>query len=167
MTIAPSHRAPLFALLLSGGLLIGAWISQYGFGFQPCTMCYWQRHVHKAVVIIAVLALITARMGLPFNRAMTLLLVLLLLGSAALAFGHAGVEFKWWDGPKVCSGGGSNLPDFSGDDPFSKLDGKIQPPSCSNAVWIFLGLSMASWNALISLGGAVVTGVLGFRHAKS
>jgi len=172
MTIAPSHRAPFFALLLSGGLLIGAWISQYGFGYQPCTMCYWQRHVHKAVVIVATLALIMARMDLPFNRAltnraMTLLLVLILLGSAGLALFHSGVEFKWWEGPKVCSGGGTNLPDFSGDDPFSKLDGKIKPPSCSNAVWVFLGLSMASWNALISLGGAVVTAVLGFKHAKS
>lgn len=165
--MAPSsYRAPLFALLLSGGLLIGAWISQYGFGYQPCTMCYWQRHVHKAVVVVALIALIMVRLGLPLRRALTLLLVLLLLGSAGLAVFHSGVEFKWWDGPKTCSGGGTNLPDFSDSDPFSKLDGKIKPPSCSEAVWVFLGLSMASWNALISFGGAIITAVLGFRHAK-
>jgi disulfide bond formation protein DsbB len=130
-------------------------------------MCYWQRHVHKAVVIVAAIALILARKELPLHRAMTVLLVLLLLGSAALAFAHAGVEFKWWDGPKTCSGGGTSLPDFSSDDLFAKLDKKIQPPSCSDAVWVFLGLSMAVWNALISLGGAIVTAVLGFRHAKA
>ncbi len=167
MTISPASRAPLFALLLSGGLLIGAWISQYGFGYQPCTLCYWQRHVHKAVVVVAVLALIMARMGLPLHRALTLLLVLLLIGSAGLGFYHAGVEFKWWEGPKTCSGGGTALPDFSGDDPFSKLDSKIMPPSCSDAVWVFLGLSMAAWNALLSFGGAVVTAVLGFKYAKN
>lgn len=166
MTIAPSYRAPLFALLLSGGLLIGAWVSQYGFGYQPCTMCYWQRHVHKAVVVVAVLALIMARMGLPLHKALTLMLVFLLVGSAGLAFYHAGVEFKWWDGPKTCAGGGAALPDFSGGDPFANLEKKIMPPSCSEAVWVFLGLSMATWNGLLSLGGAVITAVLGFRHAK-
>lgn len=129
-------------------------------------MCYWQRHVHKAVVVVAVLALIMARMGLPLHKALTLLLVFLLVGSAGLAFYHAGVEFKWWDGPKTCSGGGGALPDFSGGDPFANLDKKIMPPSCSEAVWVFLGMSMATWNGLLSLGGAVVTAVLGFRHAK-
>ena len=45
----------LLALALSAGLLIGAWIFQYGFGYAPCQMCFWQRHAHKAVIGIAVL----------------------------------------------------------------------------------------------------------------
>ncbi len=160
----PKNRdywAPLFALLLSGGLLAGAWISQYGFGYLPCQMCYWQRHAHKAVVIVAVLALLMVRLGLPLSRAMTLLLVLLLLGSAGLAFYHSGVEFKWWEGPKGCAVTDVSLPNFSGDDPFGQLDQKFKPPACSEAVWFFLGLSMATWNGLISLFGAISVAVLG------
>lgn len=167
MSISPKFYAPLFALLLSGGLLIGAWISEHVFGFYPCTMCYWQRHVHKTVVIVALIALICIRFDLPLRRALTLLLVILLLGSAGLAFYHSGVEFKWWDGPKTCASGAITLPDFSGEDPFSQLDKKIKPPACSEAVWVFLGLSMATWNGLLSLGGAIATAFLGKdRYAK-
>lgn len=165
MTIfLPNNRdywAPLFALLLSGGLLAGAWISQYGFGYLPCQMCYWQRHVHKAVVVVALLALLMVKMGLPLSRALSLLLVLLLIGSAGLAFYHAGVEFKWWEGPKGCAVGDVSLPDFTDDDPFAQLDQKFKPPACSEAVWVFLGLSMAMWNAIVSLLGAIIVALLG------
>lgn len=142
---------------------MGAWISEYGFGYSPCTMCYWQRDVHKAVIIAALAALLCHRLNLSLSRALSFLLVLLLLGSAGLAFYHSGVEFKWWEGPKTCASGAMTLPDFSGGDPFSQLDKKIKPPACSDAVWIFLGLSMASWNGLISLGGAIITALLGRR----
>jgi disulfide bond formation protein DsbB len=29
---------------------------------------------------------------------------------------------------------------------------KVKPPACDEAAWVFAGLSMAGWNALISLG---------------
>lgn len=157
------YAAPLFALLLSGGLLIGAWVSQYGFGYHPCTMCYWQRHVHKAVIVVALLALLMVRMGLPMQKTLTYLLVLLLLGSAGLAFYHSGVEYKLWAGPQTCSGGGANLSRFSTENLLDQLDQKIKPPSCDEAVWIFLGLSMATWNGIASLFGAGVTAFLGSR----
>ena len=34
---------------------------------------------------------------------------------------------------------------------------RIAPPSCDKALWVFLGLSMAGWNALISLKLAVLS----------
>jgi disulfide bond formation protein DsbB len=39
--------------------------------------------------------------------------------------------------------------------PLAFLDQKMAGPSCGEAVWHFLGLSMAAWNALISLIAAV------------
>ena len=62
-TLHSRSAAPWIALLLSGGLLGGAWIFQYGFGYFPCTMCYWQRHAHKVVLGIAVLWLILRTLG--------------------------------------------------------------------------------------------------------
>ena len=35
---------------------------------------------------------------------------------------------------------------------------RIEPPHCDVAAWRMLGLSMAGWNVLASLGFAVVTG---------
>ena len=154
-----AKQAPLFAILLSGGLLVGAWIFQYGFGYPPCTMCYWQRHAHKAVLAIAVIAL-----GISFFKPALLkpfiwLIALALLVSFALAFWHVGVEYKWWEGPKTCAGGGP-MTTFDVNDPLSILDDKIRPPACSDAVWHFLGLSMAAWNAIFSLIGAGLMFVL-------
>ena len=164
MTIRPAYHAPLFALLLSGGLLAGAWISQYGFGYYPCQMCYWQRHVHKAVVVVAVLTLVMVKAGLPLNRAFTLLLAFLLLGSAGLAFYHSGVEFKLWEGPQGCAVTDVELPQFNSEDPFAALNQSFKPPSCSEAIWFFLGISMATWNGILSLLGAIVAFILGRRH---
>jgi disulfide bond formation protein DsbB len=43
----------------------------------------------------------------------------------------------------------------------------IAAPSCDKAVWIFLGLSMAGWNALISLGLAVASFFAALRSSKA
>jgi disulfide bond formation protein DsbB len=139
--------------LLSGGLLIGAWIFQYGFGYAPCKMCYWQRHAHKLVVVIAVIALLAPVVNSDYPRLFTGLLSLIFLTSFGLAMWHVGVEYKWWEGPKSCSG---IAPNFDTKDLLAALDKKIRPPACSEAVWHFLGLSMAAWNAIISLAGAAL-----------
>ncbi len=152
MVLTP-QKAPIFALLLSGGLLVGAWVFQYGFGYAPCQMCYWQRHAHKLVLGLAALALGLSYAGRERPRLFAGLLALALLISFALAFWHVGVEYKWWDGPKSCSTGG-DLPSFDLTDPLAALDKSIKPPACTDAVWHFLGLSMAAWNALASLIGA-------------
>lgn len=162
MTRAPqqaSLKAPIFAILLSGGLLIGAWIFQYGFGYLPCTMCYWQRHAHKAVLIIAAITIGASLYKPQFHKLFTALIILALLVSAGIAFWHVGVEYKWWDGPKTCAGGG-DLSTFDLNDPLGSLDKKIRPPACTEAVWHFLGLSMAAWNTIASLCGAVIIGTL-------
>jgi len=154
VTLTAKHT-PILAILLSGGLLIGAWIFQYGFGYAPCTMCYWQRHAHKAVIALAALALVIGLYKPSHQKGLIWLTALALLVSAGIAFWHVGVEYKWWDGPKTCAGGGA-LGAFDPNDPLGGLDKKIRPPACSDAVWHFLGLSMAAWNAIASVIGAVV-----------
>ncbi|MEP1229235.1 MAG: disulfide bond formation protein B [Litorimonas sp.] len=151
--------APWIALCLSSGLLIGAWVFQYGFGYAPCTMCYWQRHAHKLIIGLALLTLILRKTkNSKFETPLIWLLVIALLGSASLAFYHAGVEYKWWEGPKTCSSGGVGyaLPEIDPNDPLAALNKPIKGPSCSDAVWHFIGLSMAAWNAILSTMGAAL-----------
>ena len=145
--------APWLAMLMSGGLLVGAWTFQYGFGYPPCTMCYWQRHAHKVVLAIAVVALALKVTGKPMPKLFNSLLALAFLGSAYMAFWHMGVEYKIFEGPQTCVAGGS-LDAFDPNDPLGGLDKKIKGPACSEALWHFLGLSMAAWNGIISLFGA-------------
>lgn len=152
MSLTAKH-APWLALLISGGLLVGAWTFQYGFGYPPCTMCYWQRHAHKIVLGIAAIAMALQLGGKPMPKLFNTLLALAFLGSVAMAFWHVGVEYKWWEGPKTCAAGGG-LDGFDANDPLGGLDKKIKGPACTEALWHFLGLSMAAWNAVISLCGA-------------
>ena len=152
--ILTARQAPWLAMLISGGLLVGAWTFQYGFDYPPCTMCYWQRHAHKAVLVIAVLAAALNMGGRPMPRLFNTLLALAFLGSAYLAFWHVGVEYKIFGGPQTCAAGGGGMAGFDPNDPLGGLDQKIKGPACSEALWHFLGLSMAAWNGIISLIGA-------------
>lgn len=162
MFLASKYRAPALAFGLSASLLVGAWVFQYGFGYAPCTMCYWQRHMHKVIIAVAALGLLAAALGKTQHPAQLLtgLAILALLGSAGLGFFHMGVELKWWDGPKTCATGTPQIPIFDPSDPLGGLDKKIKPPSCDVAVWHFLGLSMAAWNGVLSLMGAIGTALL-------
>jgi len=164
MNLTAKH-APYAALLISGGLLVGAWIFQYGLGYPPCTMCYWQRHAHKIVLVIAAIAIAFAVGGKPNLKLFNILLALAFLGSVYMAFWHVGVEYKWWEGPQTCAAGGS-LGDIDMTDPLGSLDKKIKGPSCSEPLWHFLGLSMAAWNGIISLFGAGLM-VFSLRKGKT
>ena len=148
------RAAPWTALALSGRLLIGAWTFQYGFGYLPCTMCYWQRHAHKAVLGLAAIWLVLRALGVQAAEILRWAVVLALLVSFAVAGWHVGVEFGVLEGPKACSAGAIHVPEIDPNNPLGFLDNPVKPPACSEAVWHFLGLSMAGWNALISLIGA-------------
>ncbi|MDF0603627.1 disulfide bond formation protein B [Psychromarinibacter sp. C21-152] len=143
----------MLILIAAGGsaaLLLGAWGSQYIGGLQPCEMCIWQRWPHGAAVLIGVAALLLPWAILPLLGAL----------SAAITGGigvyHTGVERGWWEGITECSGTGG-LSNLSADD---LINPNIEagPPliRCDEVQFEFLTLSMASWNALISFGLALI-----------
>jgi len=165
-TLRSRAFAPWIALAVSGGLLGGAYIFQYGFGYLPCTMCYWQRHAHKAVLAIAALWLILRTLGIKSAEILRWAVVLALLVSFGLAAWHVGVEYGIFEAPPTCTADGSaEMPDIDPNDPLAFLNESIKPPACTEAVWHFLGLSMAGWNALISFisAGWIATSQRGHR----
>ncbi len=157
MNILSQKAWPIVALLISSGLLIGAWIFQYGFGYPPCQMCYWQRHAHKVVIGLAGLALVDQITGGRFRKPLLVLIALAFLVSFGLAFWHVGVEYKWWEGPKTCMGGSGDLDVIDPGSLLESLNDPVKLPACSDALWHFLGLSMAGWNALISFVAAALS----------
>ena len=122
----------------------------------PCLMCLKQREVYWVTGTVALVAIVLSRTAWAdrVRRPLILLLGVGFLYGAGLAAYHAGAEWKWWPGPAACAGGGA----ASTDDLVAMLKGaKIAAPSCEKAVWVFLGLSMAGWNAVISLGLAAAS----------
>ncbi len=118
-------------------------------GLLPCHLCLYQRDVYWLAICVAVAGFALGYMRVAWaGKAAIVLLALIFLAGAGIAGYHAGVEWKWWPGPTECTGGGSiNLGDIK-----SFMAGaKVRPPRCDEAAWIFLGVSMAGWNCLISL----------------
>jgi disulfide bond formation protein DsbB len=136
-------------LLAAGGsaaLLLGA----FGFqllGYAPCHLCLLQRWPHAAAILIGGVALVFRGWLWP------LLGALAAATTAGLGLYHTGVEQQWWQGPTTCTSGGvgSLTPD--------QLLAQINAAplvQCDQIAWQMFGLSMASWNMLLSAALALV-----------
>ena len=158
-----AQAARLIALLLPLALLAGAFGSQYLGGLYPCEMCWWQRYAHGAAVIMAALAF-TAPAASTRSRSLTLLAALAIAVSGAIGVYHAGVELKIFEGFTTCA---TTAKATSTAELLKKLM-KVPLIRCDQVQWSFLGISMAGWNAIISLSGvaAVAWLTLTARRAR-
>ncbi|MGB0905470.1 MAG: disulfide bond formation protein B, partial [Mangrovicoccus sp.] len=140
----------------SAGLLIGAWIFQFGLGLNPCPMCLWQRYPHGVAVVISLIALLLGQRIFPLLGAAVMAV------STGLGLYHTGVERGWWEGPNTCTG--ADIGSLSADALFDQL---MTAPiiRCDEVTWSMLGLSMSSWNAVISAGLMGVWIILFLRKA--
>ena len=153
--------ANVLALALPLALLAGAWGSQLIGGLVPCEMCHWQRWPHYAAVVIAALAFVVPGRS---ARAMLIALAALAIAlSGVIGIAHAGVEYHWWPGFTACTA----TTNLAGMDAAQRLDALFRAPvvRCDQAQWTFLGLSLAGFNAIFSIGGAVTIFAL-MRRAR-
>ena len=148
-------QARLLALLVPAGLLGGALFSQYVGGLYPCEMCYWQRWPHGAAILLALAALFSP-LHSARTRPLVLLAALAVAISGAIGVFHAGVELGYWEGVTTCTTTGA-----------ATLEDIMNVPliRCDQVQWSFLGISMAGWNAIISLGGAAAIAALAWKKA--
>lgn len=136
---------PWAAALGPAAILSAALLSQYVGGLNPCPMCIWQRWPHAIAVALGLAAILLGRRGAPLFGLSALVL---LVGAGIGAF-HAGVERGFWEGPTTCVGG--DLGQLSVQDAINQI---MNAPlvRCDEIPWEFLGLSMAGWNAVASIG---------------
>lgn len=139
----------LLAAVVSAAMLATAHVFER-FGYQPCLLCLRQREVYWIALPLALAGVVLLRRGDDQSRVMPLLLAAVFLTGFAVAGYHAGVEWKWWPAPSTCGGGGGPA-DANG---IAAMMGgaRIKMVLCDKAAWRMLGLSMAGWNALVSLG---------------
>ena len=153
------HRARLLALLVPAALLAGAWGSQLIGHLYPCEMCHWQRWPHYGALVVAI-----AAFALPAAaRPLTLIAALLIALSGAIGVYHAGVEWGWWHGITACT----STATFAGTSPEERLAAIMRAPlvRCDVAQWRLFGVSLAGWNALVSLTGGAAILVLASKPA--
>lgn len=158
-------RTWLLLALVTSAAMLGVAHAFETFGhLAPCTLCYYQRDVYWTALPIAAAGVLIERT--PAKRLAALagaaLTVTFLVGMS-IAIWHAGAEWQFWPGPKACASGGGAA---SAAGLAALMNGaKISAPHCDEAAWRFLGVSMAGWNALISLKLAVWSGIWTVRFA--
>jgi len=146
--MAGRTRLVFLAGLGSLAVLLGAFAFQYLGGLAPCPLCLLQRWPHAAAVALSLLALVAPGRLLPLAGAAAA------LTTAGIGLYHSGVERLWWPGPTSCAAGS-----IAGLDVKDLLDPTILVAPvvrCDEVAWALAGLSMASWNGLLSLGLAVI-----------
>lgn len=153
---------PVLTLFVSGGLLAGAHAFETFGGLTPCALCLQQREWHWGVVAVSIAAIVVTRMRPAWTRWAIVIIGLVLLGAAAMALYHVGVEQKLW--VAQCDAGAI--------DPSTLIltdlpDGPLHPPRCDDIAWQMFGISMAGYNAIISLALALASfwvGITGKRE---
>jgi len=136
--------------------IAGAWFFQLVLGIVPCPLCLEQRYAYYFIMPFAVLVASAASRGasrhlLVFGFAV---LAIAALANAVLGTYHAGVEWKFWQGPTDCTG---PLLDLGGGSLLESLK-TVKVIRCDEVQWRFLGLSLAGYNVLISLALAALAG---------
>jgi len=72
------------------------------------------------------------------------------------------VEQQWIEGPTACTGGASGA---KSTEELMKFLQNQQPVRCDEVQWSLLGLSLAGWNVVTSLGLLALAG-LGFLRLR-
>ena len=155
-------KARLLALIVPAALLAGALGSQYFGGLYPCEMCHWQRWGHYAAAGFALIALLLHRQPTA-SRTLVWLALLGIVASGAIGVYHAGVEADIFEGFTQCTS--SSVVGTTEE----MLNDLWSRPliRCDEVQWSFLGISMAGWNAIVSLGFAGLILWLLLKRPKS
>lgn len=151
------------ALIVAGvsfAALAGAWALQLA-GYLPCPLCLEERIPYYTAVPGGLLAAYLARCAPKLAALIIAALAACFLYDAGLSIYHAGVEWHFWPGPHSCTGDDVRP---------TKLSDALQHNQvvrCDQAIWSFLGLSLAAYNVLISGVLAAFGGFTAFQRLTS
>ncbi len=151
----PLAGSAVLVAAIGAATLVGAWVFQYGLGYLPCELCLKERIPYYVAIPLG--ALIAAAPQKTFSRKLLVLglavIALVMLADAALSTYHSGVEWHWWLGPDECTAplGGLGSPGGL----LNQLQ-NIHIPRCDEAALRIFGISLAGYNALITLGLGLV-----------
>jgi len=164
LTADPAAIAALAIAAVAAATLAGAWFFQLVLDIRPCPLCLEQRYAYYLAVPLGLALAFAASRRAPQSVLLAGFAALLLaaLANAWLGGYHAGVEWKFWEGPTDCSGPIVNL--GSAGNLLERLDTE-KVIRCDEVQWRFLGLSLAGYNVLISLAMAAIA-VWGIVSAK-
>jgi len=143
------RTAALVIAAAAAATILGAYFFQYVLGLPPCPLCLEQRYPYYIAIPLALVVALGAGLDAPEWRVRSgfVLLAAAMLVTAGIGVYHAGIEWKFWQGPTECSG---ELPALGGGIDLLKQMQTTSVVRCDEAAWRLFGLSLAGYNVLIA-----------------
>ncbi|OYW14385.1 MAG: hypothetical protein B7X02_00145 [Rhodospirillales bacterium 12-54-5] len=142
----PDKIVAMASLLILGGVipLCVALIAQYNFGLHPCHYCLLQRYPYGVVILCGILSLLVTRAGLAW-RVFVALGICGWLATGTLGLVHTAIEAGILTENSGCVAGAA-----TNDSVDALRNAILNAPivACNEVAARFLGLSMATWNAI-------------------
>ena len=146
--------------LISVFALASAFFIEYVLGHQPCNLCILERIPYLLAIIIILLNYKITFLEKNFILALTLVFLI----ATALSLYHLGIEQGFIKESVVCDlNNGSNL--LTKEDILKQLQQKNV--SCQDVTFKIFGLSLTSYNVLISLLISISTTKVYFNYGKN
>ena len=133
--------------IISLSMILFALISEYLFGFVPCSLCLVQRYPHILVAITSAWLIFFRTHNFFIYPVNTLIMAI----SVILASYHVGVEQSIFQGPQSCSSSNLSLVSEKNAEALLKDILNTSVVRCNEVTWSFMNLSMASWNLILSI----------------
>jgi len=137
-------------LLLNGVLifsvfaLVAAYFIEFILGHKPCNLCYIERIPYLASIVLISLVFILNK----YEKSISLIVGFFFAFGAIISFYHFGIEQGFFDESLVCNIVGNNE-SLSSEDLLKEL--KKNTISCKDVTFRLFGLSLATFNTIISL----------------
>ena len=149
-----------FIFLVSIIALVSALFIEYFLGHQPCNLCVFERVPY----LLAIMIILFSFKFNQFEKFFILLLTIVFLVGAILSIYHLGIEQGFIQESLVCDlKNGSNL--LSKEEILKQLEEKNV--SCKDVTFKIFGLSLTSYNILISLLITIGAGKFYFNYDKN
>ena len=129
--------------------IISALIVQYWLGHEPCRLCLYERIPYFLSMLLIIKILFIKK----YEKITLLILVLVFMTSAALAFYHFGIEQGFFSESLACTTGDLSKT-LSKEELLQQL--KQNSIGCKNVSFRILGLSLAAINIIFSLVLSVI-----------
>ena len=147
-------------LLISIIALISAFFIEYILGHQPCNLCILERIPY----FLAIIVILLNYKFIEFEKFFILFLTIIFLFGTALSLYHLGIEQGLIQESLVCDlKSGSNL--LSKEEILKQLQEKSV--SCKDVTFKMFGLSLTSYNILISILITFSAGKIYFNYEKN
>ena len=140
--------------------IISALIIQYWLGHEPCKLCLYERIPYFLSIPLIIKIIFIKK----YEKITLLILFLVFMSSAVLAFYHFGIEQGFFSESLACTSGELSKT-FSKEELLEQL--KQNSISCKNVSLRILGLSLAAINTIFSLVLSVIFMKLFVNYEKN